>query len=72
MYFIQFLLCAGKFTEDRWLKKTGGRSVVGDALGAVGIGNGGGDLLNTRGGGGSMINVNGMSCDWGSKKSNQV
>ena len=48
----------GKFTEDRWLKKTGGRSVVGDALGAVGIGSGG-DLLNARGGGGSMINING-------------
>ena len=52
------LLPTGKFTEDRWLKKTGGRSVVGDALGAVGIGSGG-DLLNARGGGGSMINVNG-------------
>ena len=52
------LLPTGKYTEDRWLKKTGGRSVVGDALGAVGIGNGG-DLLNARGGGGSMINVNG-------------
>ena len=50
-------LPTGKYTEDRWLKKTNGRSVVGDALGAVGIGS---DLLHTRGNGGSMINVNGM------------